>query len=130
MAGPQIGGLPVSPPGAMSQRTDLATQAPMQIPASYYGEGQELQEIQSGAPMYAQPAPKRPTPLFAPTTRPGEPVTAGVDFGDGVGSEAIAAGPQYQRAPRLADSIQRVMAANPGDSRMQRLLAVAQKFGW
>jgi hypothetical protein len=131
MAGAEVGGLPVSPPGAMSQRTDLsATQAPMSIPASYYGEGQELQEIQAGADMYARPAPKKPTGLFAPSARPNEPITSGVDFGDGPGSEALAAGPQNQRAPRLQDTLSRLMSANPGDSRMQRLLAAAQKYGW
>jgi hypothetical protein len=29
------------------------------------------------------------TPLTAPTERPGEPITAGMDFGPGPGSEAL-----------------------------------------
>jgi hypothetical protein len=29
------------------------------------------------------------TPLYAPTERPGEPVTAGIDQGAGVGSDAL-----------------------------------------
>lgn len=30
-----------------------------------------------------------PTPLLAPTARPSEPITTGIDRGDGAGSEAI-----------------------------------------
>lgn len=100
----------------------------MPIPAAYYGEGQEMQDIQAGAPMRG--APKPPTPLFAPSSRPNEPITAGVDFGDGPGPEAVAAGPAYQRAPRLQDTLGRLSSANPDDSRLRRLLDVSRKFGW
>ena len=30
-----------------------------------------------------------PTPLIAPTARPNEPITSGVDIGDGPGSEVM-----------------------------------------
>ena len=91
---------PVSGPGAMSQRTD--GQAARYMSGGPYGEGQEMMDLQTSAPMAQAPAvPKaRPgrsggaamqdvgasvTPLFAPTERPEEPVTAGAPFGPGPG---------------------------------------------
>ena len=126
MAGAELGGVPVSPPGALSQRTDQPVRA---MPDAAYGEAKEFAEIQSAAPMAGPPRPA-PTPLFAPSARPGEPVTSGVDFGDGVGMEALAAGPQNMRAPRLQDTLSRLAAASPGDSRTQRLLDMARRYDW
>jgi hypothetical protein len=68
-----------------------------------YGEGVETQAIKSGAPLSTTPdtrparagdvreaAAQGPvTELFAPTTRPGEPITAGIDRGAGPGSSAL-----------------------------------------
>ncbi len=64
-----------------------------------YGEGQEMNELQSSAPMsdtQGSPppsgggAPLPPvTPLGAPTERPDEPVTAGAPVGEGPGLEAL-----------------------------------------
>jgi hypothetical protein len=66
-----------------------------------YGENKELNDLQAMGPMSAAPglptampvAPStpmpQPTPLTAPTERPNEPVTAGMDFGLGQGSEAL-----------------------------------------
>ena len=55
--------------------------------------GKEMMEQQSGAPMQGNPVPSMPTPqavpLSAPTMRPNEPVTSGVDIGPGAGSESI-----------------------------------------
>jgi hypothetical protein len=95
----------VSGPGKFSSRTDLP-------PSSGYGEGVQTAEIASGAPMAStsdvrgatntelraagrqgqsamgmQQTPL--TPLFAPTQRPDEPVTAGIDIGPGAGSNAL-----------------------------------------
>jgi hypothetical protein len=64
-----------------------------------YGEGVETQAIKSGAPL-AKTANTRPasaaqvrqqavTSLYAPTERPDEPVTAGIDQGAGAGSDAL-----------------------------------------
>ncbi len=91
---------PVSGPGALSQRTDGQ-------PARYasgmpYGDGQDFYDIQTSAPMASTDnvaAGKRVarrssqgvagaapvTPLFAPTERPEEPVTAGAAMGPGPG---------------------------------------------
>jgi hypothetical protein len=81
-------------PGKFSKRTDL--------PSEYYGEGVETSAIKSGASLAStrgvadnvggRPA-NPPTPvteLFAPTTRPEEPITAGIDRGAGPGSEVLA----------------------------------------
>jgi hypothetical protein len=82
-----------SGPGKFSSRTDL--------PSSYYGEGVETKAIQSQEPLSktrgaADNVGGRPanpvtqvTPLFAPTQRPEEPVTTGIDLGPGLGSEVL-----------------------------------------
>jgi len=84
-------------PGKFSKRTDL--------PSQYYGEGVETASVKSGAPLAATrgvadnvggrpagaPAVSAPvTELFAPTERPTEPITAGIDRGPGPGSSALA----------------------------------------
>jgi hypothetical protein len=84
-------------PGKFSKRTDL--------PSSYYGEGVETASVKSGAPLASTrgvadnvggrpvgaPAVSAPvTELFAPTERPTEPITAGIDRGPGPGSSALA----------------------------------------
>lgn len=82
-----------SGPGKFSSRTDL--------PSSYYGEGVETSAIKSQMPLSkttgsADDVGGRPanpvtqvTPLFAPTQRPEEPITAGIDVGDGPRSDAL-----------------------------------------
>ena len=89
----------VSGPGKFSVRTDL--------PASQnYGDRKAMQEQIAGAPTArtadvrglptgqvqaaAQAAPQAPvTELFAPTTRPDEPITSGVAVGPGPGPEVM-----------------------------------------
>jgi len=87
-----------SGPGKFSKRTD------MRLPSESYGEGQETANLMSSAPM-AKTADVRPmsrseqgiapsqlervTPLFAPTQRPDEPITAGISLGAGPGPEAL-----------------------------------------
>ena len=95
----------VSGPGKFSSRTDLP-------PSNSYGDGVQTAEIAGGAPMASTPDVRGATntelraagrqgqgaasmqqtpltPLFAPTQRPGEPVTAGIDIGPGPGSNAL-----------------------------------------
>ncbi len=82
----------VSGPGALSKRTDGGpTQAATYIPGMPYGQGQETYNNQVSAPMVGNPFPQQemPTELFAPTMRPNEPVTSGIDMGAGIGSEAM-----------------------------------------
>lgn len=97
---------PVSGPGSLSQRTDGSpTQPATYIPGLPYGQGQETYSNQVAAPMAGNPIPQMemPTPLFAPTARPNEPITSGVDIGDGPGSEAM------RRLPNPSYTIQDVI---------------------
>lgn len=94
---------PMSGPGALSQRTDGGpAQGAKYISGLPYGQGQETYNQQTSAPMSGgspmPPAPEveMPTPLFAPTMRTNEPVTSGVDVGDGVGSMALGAMPSQE----------------------------------
>jgi hypothetical protein len=95
-------------PGKFSTRTDN-----LQMPSQFYGEGVETAAIKSGAPLAktgevrgmpaaeVRAAAQEPiTPLYAPSQRPDEPVTAGIDRGAGVGSEALAS---QQRTELLSD---------------------------
>ena len=83
-----------SGPGKYSVRSDK-----LDMGSTSYGEGKATQEIKSGAPL-AKTADVRPTPasrlggqpvtsLYAPTERPNEPITAGIDSGPGPGSSAL-----------------------------------------
>jgi hypothetical protein len=126
-----MGGLPVSAPGALSSRTDLARQPVRDIPGGEWGEGKEMREIQAAAPMAALVAPPPPTGLFAPTARPGEPVTSGVNYGPGVGADAIAQQPSNAAGAQgtLSEKVRRMVAVDPsGDS--ARLLAITERLGW
>jgi hypothetical protein len=85
-------------PGKFSTRTDN-----LQMGSTAYGEGVETQAIKSGAPLsktkdvrparagdVREAAGQAPvTELYAPSERPGEPITAGADIGDGPGSNAL-----------------------------------------
>jgi len=92
----------VSGPGPYAKRTDLSYQS------QSYGDGVAYNAAKSGAPLatapkspllsqapdVAQGAPAGPiTSLYAPTERPNEPITAGIDMGSGVGSEGLAMKP-------------------------------------
>ena len=88
----------VSGPGKFSVRTDK-----LNMGSTGYGEGVETAAIKSGAPLGVTPDVKGQAPskfreeltqapvteLFAPTTRPGEPVTAGIDLGPGAPAKAL-----------------------------------------
>jgi hypothetical protein len=85
-------------PGKFSTRTDN-----LQMGSIAYGEGVETQAIKSGAPLSKTPdvRPARAgdvreaagqgpiTELYAPSQRENEPITAGIDIGPGVGSNAL-----------------------------------------
>lgn len=84
-----------SGPGPYSVRTDK-----LDMGSTSYGEGKETAAIKAGA-MLASTPDTRPTPaseirdavevtpLFAPTQRPGEPVTSGIARGAGPGPESL-----------------------------------------
>lgn len=86
----------VSGPGSFAKRTDL------QYQSTGYGDGEAYDAAKSGAPLASSPdvrgatptavrqaAQSAVTPLYAPTSRPDEPITQGVDMGPGAGSDAL-----------------------------------------
>lgn len=91
--GPMAG---VSGPGKFSKRTDG-----MSFQSTEYGSGVENTANKAGAPLAKTPdvratsrsemgmAPSQITPLYAPSERADEPVTAGIAMGDGPGPEAL-----------------------------------------
>jgi hypothetical protein len=94
----------VSGPGSNSKRTDLnvSRQPQRYMSGGTYGEGQELLGLQKGADLSAGPdmvggvgmskpiTRKQPIEMLtAPTSRPNEPLSQGVDFGPGDGSEIL-----------------------------------------
>jgi len=91
---------PVSGPGALAQRTDGGPATAQYVTGLPYGDGQDFYDLQTSAPLGAEAAKTQmrsgaqatqggpsmsATPLFAPTQRPDEPVTAGAPFGPGDG---------------------------------------------
>ena len=90
----------VSGPGKFAKRTDL------EFKPTEYGQGVEMAQQMSGAPIArtpdvrgatntavrqaaAQAGQGGVTPLYAPTERPQEPVTTGVNVGPGAGADAL-----------------------------------------
>lgn len=87
---------PSSGPGALSRRTDGGpAQGAKYMSGMPYGENTMAQQtaapMSGGSPMPSAPevSMPMPTPLMAPTSRPTEPITSGINLGDGVGSEAM-----------------------------------------
>ena len=129
---------PVSGPGALSRRTD--GQGARYMAGGEYGEGQEMMDLQTSAPMSKTPAQPRPsrsrsarqavdeamqvTPLFAPTERPDEPITAGAPFGPGPGPAV-----RQQPVGRLASTLER-LAASDDSGALAAFYRMAQSRGW
>jgi hypothetical protein len=125
---------PVSGPGALSQRTD--GQGARYMAGGEYGEGQEMMNLQTSAPMAktetlprsrggrqaAMPEGVMPTPLFAPSERPNEPLTAGAPFGPGPGS--VAPMRRTPLASRLA-----AIADRDDSGEIDEMLSIAERFG-
>ena len=113
----------VSGIGSMSKRTDLnvSKQPARYISGMPYGEGQATYEQQTAAPMAANPLAQvlsEVTPLTAPTQRPDEPITAGMDFGPGPGSEMLPVPPQRPTIS-LADTLRQLAINDPsGDAEL------------
>ena len=117
-----------SGPGKFSKRTD------MDMGSIAYGEGVETQAIKSGAPLartqdVAAANPLRAsapvTPLFAPSQRPDEPITAGIPMGAGPGPEVLGINNNIdteedkQRMISYLPALE-VMAASPNSSQAFR----------
>jgi hypothetical protein len=130
----------VSGPGPFAKRTDL------QYKPDQYGQGVQMQQEMSGAPLSTTPGvqPEAPSTfrrnldranaaqggtqgasggLFDPTARPDVPITNGVDIGPGAGSEALMmrdnTPAEYQDAYQLFTQL----AANPNASPTMKYLA-------
>lgn len=104
---PRGGRRQATPGKGYANRTDLNERRPLPVqagPSQQYGQRAAQEGAQKIIPLAPQPAPPvpavagtpamvgpAPTPLDAPTGRPGEPVTAGAPVGPGPGLEAIAA---------------------------------------
>jgi hypothetical protein len=131
---------PVSGPGALSQRTD--GQPARWIAADQYGEGQEMMDVQKSAPMsQTKPQPMRVprpsvntavpqaannfVPLFAPTQRPDEPVTAGAPFGPGPGPSTVASGGRRS----VAQTLEKLLPYDETGS-LQSFYQMAVRRGW
>lgn len=103
-------------PGKFSVRTDG-----LNLPSQSYGEGVETQAIKSGAPMARTPDVRGATntevrqaaqqadvvPLFAPTQRPEEPITAGIALGAGPGPEIM--GMRPQQTEKYSDTLAKLL---------------------
>jgi len=135
---------PVSGPGRLSQRTDGG---PQQVQAEMsgmpYGENAEFNTMQSAAPMSASPT-VRPSrgggraasggarggspmaPLFAPTQRPDEPLTAGAPFGPGDGPPMQM--PQQMQATQVSTTLSKV-AQYSKDSTLSRMAEIFARRG-
>jgi hypothetical protein len=102
-------------PGKYSTRTDN-----LQMGSTAYGEGVETQAIKSGAPLsktedvrparagdVREAAAQAPlTGLYAPTSRPDEPITAGIDRGPGPGSNSLM---MQRNIIKLSDSLAQML---------------------
>jgi hypothetical protein len=100
-------------PGKFATRTDN-----LQMGSTAYGEGVETAAIKSGAPLAkTADAVSEPTGrlrkesapvtgLYAPTERPDEPITAGIDMGEGPGSSALMFN---KNAEKLSDTLAKML---------------------
>lgn len=130
---------PVSGPGALSQRTD--GQGARYMSGGEYGEGQEMMDLQTSAPM-AKTETRMPrarasraaapaaggggqvTPLFAPSDRPDEPITAGMPFGPGPSGN-----PERDTRGRLTSTLEKIIQYD-SSPRMNAFYMMAKARGW
>lgn len=111
------------------------------VPGQTYGKATEQMQAQRAVPMAAPPTDQSPTPvqtqqpqvapitpgqvadLTAPTQRPNEPITAGMDFGPGPTSAIF--GPTSRPAPGsnrdLAERVRAVASLYPNPALLQLL---------
>lgn len=123
---------PASGPGALSRRTDGGpAQGAKYMSGMPYG--QNTMDQQTAAPMSGgtpvPPTPRvapMPTPLMAPTERPNDPITSGIDIGAGPGSEALNI-PDSE--PTLAATIKKIAQFdNSGEAEL--LYAIISEYGY
>jgi hypothetical protein len=125
------------PRGKTNNRTDLNLPN-VEAEGQQYGKATDQRNAQRAVPMAASPGPSAPEapisnqvqtpfqepgslPYMHPTNRPDEPVTAGMDFGPGIGSEALAA-----PLPTLADNLAQYAGQS---STVDQLASTARSLG-
>jgi hypothetical protein len=105
----------VSGPGKFSKRTDG-----LSFQSTEYGSGVENAANKAGAPLASTPdvrgatnteirqavAQEPVTPLFAPSQRPDEPITAGIAMGAGPGPEVLG---MTRTAEKLSDTLAKLL---------------------
>ena len=137
---------------AYSNRTDLNASVPVEAaPDQPYGEAAQQKVAQNAipiapTPVATAPAPSpaapaqaggtlgqvsRPTapepgslPFLHPTNRPDEPITAGMNFGPGPGSEVMAPGP-----PAVSDTFASLAQGQHASPLLSALAAAARTLG-
>lgn len=128
---------PGSSGGAYANRSDLSQ--PVAVPTGLpYGERQQLEQAQQGAPLpQTGPPPQgmdpavlaamqhdfQPVGLAAPSDRPYEPVTHGLASGPGGGPEVLP-----QPGPTTTDTL-RKLAMSTGDPDIQNMVNRLQQYG-
>ena len=109
----------VSGPGKYAKRVD-------RMPSNFYGDTTETAADAAGAPLAKTPDVKGMpmgqveaasqnavsqtpvTPLFAPSQRPNEPITHGVDIGPGAGSSALMMQSQFAQE-KLSNTLAKML---------------------
>lgn len=135
----------VAGPGQYSKRTDLEYQSPE------YGAGVQYAQDKAGAPLASTPGVKGEAPstfrrnversmgnaanqeitsLYAPTQRPAEPVTHGIDLGAGGGSNVLNMPNVEQTQYATAYEMINQWASNPDASPTLQYLAQRIKQGY
>ena len=107
---------PVSPPGALSQRTDGgATEGMTQPVKEYtglpYGENKVVNDTQGSAAMAGDPFKSPLLDLMKFSERPNEPITAGISGGPGGGTELMRGLPNT--APNIIDTLTHMAKFDP-----------------
>lgn len=130
---------PVSGPGALARRTDGGPATAQYVSGLPYGDGQDFYDLQTSAPLGAEAAKTQmrsgaqatqggpsmtATPLFAPTARPDEPVTAGAPFGPGEN-----AAPQPAARRSLGETLT-LLAQYDQSGEVARMAQMAVRQGW
>ena len=103
---------PVSGPGALSKRTDGgATEGMTQPVQEYtglpYGQNKSVNDSQGASSMAGDPFRSPLLDLMAPSTRPDEPITAGINSGPGGGTELMRDMPNS--VPNVMDTLKTIM---------------------
>ncbi len=124
-----------------SNRTDLRDPtrkvAKMAAPNQTYGEAGKQMAGQRAVPVAPQPttvAPTRPAPapgsmgaFDRPTEFPDEPLTAGVDFGAGMGSRAAGIKPTMQLGDPVLQELLALYRSYPNDDLANLISAMVER---